>query len=133
MPNVFMLDTDVCSYIIRKKPKELENVFISHQDDVICMSVITYAALQYGVLNKQSARLKQQVDDFISLIKVIDWTDATARRYAEIRHHLTKTGRTIGNMDILIAAAALAMNAQLVTNNKKHFSGVPGLQIADWL
>ena len=128
-----MLDTDICSYIIKKKPKELEETFLAHQEDIVCVSVITYAELQYGVLNKQSARLKEQVDDFISLLKVVDWTDAAARKYAEIRHLLTKSGNTIGNMDLLIASAALAMDAQLVTNNKKHFGVIPELRIADWL
>ena len=52
--------------------------------------------------------------------------------YADIRDYLKKSGSPIGNMDMLIAAAAIATKAPLVTNNKKHFGLIPNLIIADW-
>ncbi len=133
MAGIFMLDTDVSSYIIREHPRELTDVFVSHQDDLICVSAITYAELMYDLINKRTERLERKVEQFVSLVRVMDWTDAAARRYAEIRDHLKRAGTPIGNMDMLIAAAALAIDAQLVTNNRKHFGLVPGLKIADWM
>jgi len=133
MASLFMLDTDICSYIIRENPKELKDVFITHKLDVICISVITYAELMYGALNNPSKRLKHKLEQFASLVQIIDWTEGCAHQYAKIRQVLTAAGTPIGNMDILIAAAALATDAELVTNNKKHFCLVPGLKIADWM
>ena len=128
----YMLDTDICSYIIRNQ-RELADVFIERQHDDICISVITYAELLYGVKNSGSHRVETEVKRFLPLVRVLDWSETAARRYADIKDFLKKNGSPIGNMDMLIAAAALAVNAPLVTNNKKHFGLVPNLTIADWL
>ena len=128
-----MLDTDICNYIIRENPKEFKDVFIAHQNDKICISVITYAELMYGALKNPSNRLQQKLAQFVSLLQIIDWTAGCAHQYAKIRLTLTATGDIIGNMDMMIAAAALSTDAELVTNNIKHFRLVPDLKIADWV
>ena len=133
MSKLFMLDTDICSYIIRENPKELKDVFIAHQNDEICISVITYAELMYGALNNPSTKLKLKLEQFVSLVQIINWTESCASQYSKIRQFLTSTGALIGNMDMMIAAAALAIDAELVTNNKKHFQLMPNLKIADWV
>jgi len=132
MPKTYMLDTDICSYIIRNH-REMADVFIKRQRDVFCISVITYAELLYGIKKSDSHRVETEVRRFLSLVKVLDWSEAAARYYAEIKNFLKKNGSPIGNMDMLIAAAALAIKTPLITNNKKHFSLVPNLTIADWL
>jgi tRNA(fMet)-specific endonuclease VapC len=132
MPETYMLDTDICSYIIKNR-EELADAFIKHQNDDICISVITYAELLYGVKNSHSNRVETEVKRFLPLVRVVDWNEAAARHYADIKDFLKKNGSPIGNMDILIAAAALALNTPLVTNNKKHFNLVPNLAIADWI
>jgi tRNA(fMet)-specific endonuclease VapC len=68
-----------------------------------------------------------------SRVDVIEWSYAAARQYAKIRHYLTSRGKTISALDMQIAASALAINARLVTNNKKHFGLVPDLILVDWL
>ncbi len=133
MASIFMLDTDICSYIMKGAPKELSDALITHGDDTICISVITYAELMFGVLNRQSRKLEKKLEQFLALVHVMDWSDSAARQYAEIRLYLERKGNPIGNMDILIAAAAIAMDAKLVTNNRKHFENIPNLKIADWL
>jgi tRNA(fMet)-specific endonuclease VapC len=133
MASIFMLDTDICSYIIRENPKELKDAFIAHQNDLICISIITYAELIYGALNNPSKQLQKKLEQFISLVQIIDWTENSAHQYAKIRQVLTTNGTPIGNIDMMIAAAALASDAELVTNNKKHFRIVPNLKIADWV
>jgi tRNA(fMet)-specific endonuclease VapC len=132
MPETYMLDTDICSYVIKNK-RELADTFIKHQNDDICISVMTYAELLYGVKNSRSARVETEVRRFLSLVSVIDWNETAARHYSEIKDFLKRNGTPIGNMDMLIAAAALAIYAPLVTNNKKHFGLVPNLIIADWV
>jgi tRNA(fMet)-specific endonuclease VapC len=131
MPKTYLLDTDICSYVI-KNQRELADAFISRQNDDICISVITCAELLYGVKNSGSRRIETEVRRFLSLVNVLDWNEAAAKHYADIKDYLKKNGAPIGNMDMLIAAAARATNAPLVTNNKKHFSLVPGLTIAEW-
>jgi tRNA(fMet)-specific endonuclease VapC len=126
-----MLDTDICSYII-KNQRELANAFIDHQDHDICISVITYAELLYGVKNSRSSRIETEVKKFLSLTAIVDWSEAAARQYAEIKDFLKRNGSPIGNMDMLIAASAIAINAAVVTHNKKHFRLVPNLNLADW-
>jgi tRNA(fMet)-specific endonuclease VapC len=133
MPARYMLDTDICSYVIRENPRELASVFISHKEDDICISSITYAELSFGLLNNYSERLDRKIIQFVSLVEIIDWTSSAALKYADIRHHLKKSGTPIGNMDMLIAASAMSIDAELVTKDKKHFSAIPNLRIADWL
>ena len=133
MAEIFMLDADVSSYIIRENPQQLRDVFVAHQKDSICISSVTYAELMFGLLNNHSERLEHKIKQFVSLVQILDWTDKAAIKYAEIKIFLKKSGTPIGNMDMLIAAAAIAAEAQLVSHNKKHFSLVPGLRIANWL
>jgi tRNA(fMet)-specific endonuclease VapC len=131
MSKTYMLDTDICSYII-KNQRELANAFTAHQNDNICISAITYAELLYGVKNSRSSRVETEVKRFFPLVAVVDWSEAAARQYAEIKDFLKRNGSPIGNMDMLIAASAIAINAPIVTNNKKHFHLVPNLILADW-
>jgi tRNA(fMet)-specific endonuclease VapC len=133
MPETYMLDTDICSYIIRERPTRLKNVFLEHTKDTVCISVVTYAELLYGLEKKPSEKLERDISEFVILVKIVDWNYAAAQKYAKVRHYLTSSGRVISDLDMQIAAAALAMNAKLVTNNKKHFSMVPELILADWL
>ena len=133
MAVIFMLDTDACSYLMKGTSKKLESAILEHQNDTICVSSITYAELVYGVLNRQSKKLEKKLEQLLSLMQIMDWSDAAARQYAEIRLYLTQRGIPIGNMDILIAAAAIAIDARLVTNNRKHFERIPTLKLADWL
>ena len=133
MSGTYMLDTDVSSYLIRETPQKLMNKFVSHANDDICISSITYAELSFGLLNNYSERLDKKISQFISLVEILDWTSSAAQEYAKIRYHLKKAGTPVGSMDVLIAASAISINAELVTNNRKHFSLVPDLKIADWI
>ena len=133
MASIFMLDTDICSYLMKGASEQLAHSIIEHKDDTLCISAITYAELMFGILNRQSKKLEKKLEQLLALVRVMDWSDSAARQYAEIRHHLLQKGIPIGNMDILIAAAAIAIDARLVTNNRRHFERIPKLKIADWL
>ena len=133
MASIFMLDTDICSDLMKGTSIQLEPSIIEHKNDTLCISAITGAELRFGILNRQSKKLEKKLEQLLTLLQVMDWTDSAARQYATIRHHLMQKGIPIGNMDILIAAAAIAIDVRLVTNNRKHFERIPNLKIADWL
>jgi tRNA(fMet)-specific endonuclease VapC len=76
-------------------------------------------------------RLKTLVEEFLLRVEVLPWTSEAAGQYAEIRAALERFGRPMGNMDMLIAAHALAANAILVTHDRL-FRRVKGLKIEDW-
>jgi tRNA(fMet)-specific endonuclease VapC len=128
-----MLDTAICGYIIKNRPVELKRIFRQHRNDALCISAVTYAELLYGLERKPSDKLAHDINEFVVLVTIEEWGYAAAQQYAKICHCLTSKGGAIGTMDMQIAAAAIAMNASLVTNNKKHFSMIPGLTIVDWL
>ena len=133
MPEIYMLGTDVCGYIIKNRPAGLKETFLKHKNDIICVSAITYAELLYGLEKNPSRKLERAIDEFVALVQIVDWNHAAARKYAKIRHFMTKKGLVIGSLDMQIAAAAIAEDAQLVTNNKKHFEKIEELRISDWI
>lgn len=127
-----MLDTDICSYIIRGSSDILNERIREHRAN-LCISSITLAELLFGVAKKGSLRLADSVSLFQQLVEVKNWNFEAAEHYAAIRNYLEKSGQSIGNMDMLIAASALAENAILITNNQAHFSKIPSLKIENWL
>lgn len=130
----YMLDTDICSYILKNKPQELAEKFNSLTKETLCISIITYAELMFGIKKKKLGyKFMQTFKDFISRLEIVPFEVYAAKEYAEIRAYLEATGVPIGNMDILIAASAKAINAVLVTNNLKHFNNVPKLKVETWL
>jgi tRNA(fMet)-specific endonuclease VapC len=133
MSETYMLDTDVCGYIIKNRHIELKKIFQCHRNDTLCISAVTYAELLYGLEKKPSDKLARDINGFVILVVIAEWGHAAAQQYAKICHFLTSKGKAIGVLDMQIAAAAIATNASLVTNNKKHFSIIPGLTIVDWL
>lgn len=126
-----LLDTDICSFAIRGTLPNLNRRIMDFNGE-LCVSAITAAELRYGASKKNSQKLRQAVERFLSLVQIVPWTAAAASVYAEIRTHLEQNGTPIGNMDLLIASAARAEGAFLVTHNTAHFSRVPGLFIEDW-
>jgi tRNA(fMet)-specific endonuclease VapC len=128
-----MLDTDISSYIIRKRPESVRARFRELEGEQLCISVVSEAELLYGVKAKGSPRaLAATVADFLRRLSVLGWSRAAARHYADIRAKLESAGTPIGNMDLLIAAHARSAGAVLVTNNQKHFLRVPGLKVENW-
>ena len=126
-----MLDTDVSSYIIKRRPASLLERFRKHAED-LCVSVMTAAELRFGAEKARRSRLTEEVEQFLERLSILDWTDSVTAHYARTRCALERAGTPIGNMDLLIAAHALSERATLVTNNVRHFAMVPGLKIEEW-
>ncbi len=130
----YMLDTDICSYIIKERPSSVLDRFRELKMDQICISVVTYAELIYGVEHSSTKRINRQiVDDFVKHLGVIEWNKAAAEHYGNIRADLQKRGLLIGAMDMMISAHARSRENTLITNNESHFRRVKSLKIENWI
>lgn len=130
----YMLDTNICIYILNKKPisyiKKLENLEKKYS---IAISSIVLAELQFGVSNSKYKEQNQiNVNNLISKLEIIDFTEQCALYYGEIRANLKRKGIIIGNNDLLIASHAICEKATLVTNNTSEFQRVDNLKLEDW-
>ena len=129
----YMLDTDMCSYIIKEHPESVRQRFQKLAMEQLCISVVTYAELIYGVERSSSKRINRPViEDFVRHLDVMSWDNEAANQYGVIRAELEAAGTLIGAMDMMIAAHAKSIKAVLVTNNQKHFTKVKGLKIDNW-
>ena len=130
---MYMLDTNTCIYIIKKRPMKALRRFEQVPNDRICISVVTLTELKYGVERSSEIERNQRVlDEFASRLSVWSWDEDAAMHYGRIRRRLEQKGVPIGNMDLLIAAHALSRKCTLVTNNLKEFKRVPGLKTENW-
>ncbi len=130
----YMLDTNICIFIIKQKPENISKKFLELEPGDICISSITYAELVHGV-EKSQAREKNglALTVFLSEIEILPFDDLAAQAYGVIKTDLQKRGKPIDPFDTLIAAHAKSMNLTLVTNNTKEFSEVDGLKLDDWV
>ena len=131
---MYMLDTNMCIYVLNKRSNRLRHKFKAVKN--LCISAVTYAELCFGIENSapslRSARWKQ-LDLFTRLlhIEALDWQ--VARQYGQIRALLKRQGKLIGNNDLFIAAHAKSAGAVLVTNNVREFQQVPDLTVENWV
>ncbi len=129
----YMLDTNICIYIIKNKPAKVIRRLQKLRLSDLCVSSITLSELEYGVEKSEKRdRNKIALAGFIAPIEVIDYDDLAAAGYGKIRSFLEKKGRVIGSLDLLIAAHAVSRNLILVTNNEREFKRVPGLKVENW-
>ena len=129
----YMLDTDTCSYIMKRSSppvlRRLQTVSVAD----ICMSVITKSELLYGVeVSPRRGHDAAALAAFLPYVEVLDFPDDAALHYAEIRADLKKRGALIGANDLLIAAHARCLGLTLVTNNKAEFERVKRLALENW-
>jgi len=125
--SLLMLDTDISGYIIKKRPASLLERFATHAER-LCVSVITAAELQFGAEKAGRAALTALVQEYLERVAVLDWTQGVVAHYARIRTVLERSGKPIGNMDLLIASHALSERYAVVTNNVKHYQAGTGLE-----
>lgn len=129
----YMLDTNICIYIIKKKPVKVLETLKSKNIGDACISAITLAELEYGVAKSaQKERNKIALISFLAPLEILPFTGNAAVTFGEIRAALEKKGNVIGAYDLLIAAHALSENLILVTNNTSEFSRIPDLPIQNW-
>lgn len=130
----FLLDTDICIYLIKKKPLHvLEKLRTLSLEDV-AVSSVTLAELAFGVQKSGHPKQNQEaLNEFLSPFEILPFDDRAASHYGEIRADLEKAGQPIGAMDLMIAAHARSLSFRLVTNNEREFARVPGLVVENWV
>jgi tRNA(fMet)-specific endonuclease VapC len=128
----FLLDTDICIYVLKKDPEVLEQ-FLSKDNEDIVVSVITEAELRTGAA-KSSSQIKalRVIENFLAPLELIDFTSEDAVVYAHVRAKLERAGTPIGPLDTLIAAQAISRQMTLVSNNEREFRRVHGLRFENW-
>jgi tRNA(fMet)-specific endonuclease VapC len=130
----FLLDTNICIYIIKKRPPEVWQKFQTLLPGDVGISSITVAELEYGVYKSQNPEKNQlALNQFLIPLEIIPFEEKHTLVYGEIRANLEQQGKIIGALDLLIAAQALAMKVVLVTNNMKEFNRIPNLMVENWL
>lgn len=129
----FMLDTDTCSYIMKRSHPEVLRRLKGVPVDDVCMSVVTRAELLCGVeVTPRRSQDAAALAAFMPYVEVLDFPEVAANHYAEIRADLKKRGLMIGANDLFIAAHARAHGLTLVTNNTAEFERVKGLALQNW-
>jgi len=130
----YMLDSDICIYLIKKRPESVIKKIGESLADGIVISSITLAELEFGVANstypeKNSNALIQM----LSSIDTLSFDSRAAAAYGPLRAKLHQGGLLIGSLDMLIAAHAMSLNLTLVTNNVREFRCIDGLKIENWV
>jgi tRNA(fMet)-specific endonuclease VapC len=129
----YLLDTNICIYLIRQKPSHVTEHLNAHAVGDIGISSISAAELFYGVQkSKHRAQNEQALIQFLIPLAMVDFDRASAVAHGKIRAALQSRGTPIGSLDTLIAAHALSLGVTLVTNNIREFSRVPELKLENW-
>jgi tRNA(fMet)-specific endonuclease VapC len=129
----YMLDTDICSYIMKRSHPALLKRLAKVSVDDICISVITKSELMYGVeVSPKPRQDGEALIAFLRYLESLDFPDEAASHYANIRAELRTRGTMIGANDLFIAAHARSLDLTLITNNTREFRRVRGLSIENW-
>jgi tRNA(fMet)-specific endonuclease VapC len=136
MSRVCMLDTNICSFIIRERPASVLarlQAAVEAGDGVV-ISVVTYYEMLLGTIGRRaSPRHEALVEAFLARVSaILSWDSDAARQATSIRQDLLSHGTPIGSNDMMIAGHALAAGCVLVTNNLREFARVKGLHVEDW-
>jgi tRNA(fMet)-specific endonuclease VapC len=129
----YLLDTNICIYLIKKRPPVLDR-FRQHSPQDVAISIITLFELAYGVEKSQyPQRSKDALAKFLLPLNLIDLDRSSALESAIVRAQLEKKGMPMGPYDLLIAGLARSRDMILVTNNIKEFEKVVGLHLENWI
>ena len=129
----YMLDTNICIYVILNRPSGLRERF-NELSEQLCISTITLAELHFGV--EKSARVTQNrniVEEFVARLEIQPFSVDAAAHYGQIRAALERAGQPVGLHDMLIGAHARSEGLTLVTNNRREFDRIPGLAVENWV
>ncbi|MEX2564979.1 MAG: type II toxin-antitoxin system VapC family toxin [Cyclobacteriaceae bacterium] len=130
---MYLLDTNICIYLIKKRPEIVLKKFRSYSISMFKISSVTIAELYYGVAKSERRKMNgDALIQFLSPFEFIPFTDGDAIAYGGIRAELERKGQIIGPYDLQIAAQAISRKMTLVTNNVKEFQRIPGLVLENW-
>jgi len=126
------LDTNICSYILRRHPAEMVERFATLDKEQLWLSSIVAAELRFGAVKLGAPRFQAAVEAWLAGFDVRPWPVEATHHSANLRATLERNGKIIGGMDLMIAAHALAEDSVVVTNNAREFHRVPGLAVEEW-
>ena len=128
----YLIDTNIIVYRL----KNLGNVnanFLKNKDKHMSLSVISYGELVFGAKKSKAVEKNMETVNAIkSIFPLLEITSEIMNIFGEIKAYTQKIGKTIDDMDLLIAATAITNNFTLVTHNMKHFENIPNLKVEDW-
>ena len=133
---MYMLDTNILIYCMRHADSECARIVSEHLGIDVCISVVTYAELEYGIENSSDpARNRNAVNKILAGIKIIDFDMDAGTQFGRILAEQKKKGIVNNNQDRdkMIAAHARSLGCALVTDNTRDFVGIDGLQLCDWI
>ncbi|HRJ51560.1 MAG TPA: type II toxin-antitoxin system VapC family toxin [Candidatus Thiothrix moscowensis] len=130
----YLLDTNICIYLIKRKPPEVLQRFRQLQPGSVFISSVTTSELYYGAQKSQRVQTNlEALNNFLLPFRIVDYDESATFLYGELRADLEKRGQPIGSLDMMIAAHALSLDVPLVTNNTKEFERVKGLKLDNWV
>ena len=130
----YLLDTNICIYLIKRKPPELLQRFLQLSPGSVFISSVTTSELYYGAQKSQRVQTNlEALNHFLLSFRIVDYDESASFLYGELRADLEKRGQPIGPLDMMIAAHALSLDVPLVTNNTKEFERVKGLKLENWI
>ena len=130
---IYLIDTNICIYVMNKRPVDVIKRFKQFNPGEIGISTITVSELQYGVAKSTHRKENQhRLDEFLAPLEILVYDEIAARTYGDIRFQLEKRGKLIGPLDLLIAAHALSQNLIMVTNNDREFKRIKNLEVEKW-
>lgn len=130
----YMLDTNICIYAIKHKPKQVFDRLQEHDPSEICISSVTYAELAHGVEKSQAVeRNRLALGLLLANIEIMSFDSLAAECYGKIRADLERAGTPIGPLDMMIAGHAKSLGYTVVTNNTREFERVECLKLENWV
>nr|MBI1228518.1 PIN domain-containing protein [Cytophagales bacterium] len=130
---MYLLDTNICIYVIKQRPEIVLKKLKSHAISAIKISSVTISELYYGVAKSERRKTNEDaLINFLSPFEFIPFTESDAIVYGGIRAELERKGQPIGPYDLQIAAQALSRGLTVVTNNEKEFRRISGLSVENW-
>ena len=134
MNNKYLLDTNICIYIIKYQPLHVRERFRQHHFSDLYLSVITLGELRFGSEKSQAKdKVMKTIQNLEKMMQIAVLDEQVASHYGDIRQQLQQRGQMIGNNDLWLAAHARANNWIMVTNNEKEFVRVEGLRVENWV
>ena len=129
----YLLDTNIISDMMRNPQGKVFQRIAKVGEDAVLTSIIVACEVRFGIEKRQSEKLAKRFSDVFGALSVERLDTIVEGHYAVLRTKLEAMGNPIGQMDMLIAAHALALDAVVVTDNEREFSRVPGLKVENWL
>lgn len=130
----YLLDTNICIYLIKKRPEKLIEKIKQFKIEELCISTISISELEYGIQKSNyPEKNKIALIEFLIPFQILDYDLGVTQTYGKIRAELERKGQMIGPLDMLIAAHARSKNLTIITNNEKEFMRVNNLHVENWV